>query len=218
MERDRHTSRRMPNYNTDMYSTPVAAKGGPRKRTTPQSGRRLETMTVVPRAAANNANAESEEEAFSLTYEQREQVSEIFDAIDREGRGYISTTRLKEVMRSLRLPEPNASVWDLWMREIDLEASGKLSRDVLEHFIAQRYAEVSQDQNIESAFRLFKPDVLDIANAKITLADLQRVSLHLGEHIPDTELMEMIGMADIGDNGGVGIEDFKRIMRKTGLF
>ncbi|KAJ2890269.1 centrin, EF-hand protein, partial [Coemansia aciculifera] len=86
------------------------------------------------------------------------------------------------------------------------------------NFISLRYDEADQKQEIMNAFKLFKPDAKEIEVARITLADLQRISSHLGEHIPDEELREMINIADIGETGGVDFSDFSRVMRKTGLF
>ncbi|KAJ2683305.1 centrin, EF-hand protein [Coemansia spiralis] len=120
-----------------------------------------------------------------MTYEQREQLRELFDTIDRTGHP---------------------------------AGTGKMDYGRLEHFISLRYDEVDQKQEIMNAFKLFKPDAKDAENARITLADLQRISTHLGEHIPDDELREMIHIADIGETGSVDFADFTRVMRKTGLF
>ncbi|KAJ2831796.1 Centrin-1 [Coemansia furcata] len=153
-----------------------------------------------------------------MTHEQREQLLEVFDAIDRTGRGFIPTSKLSDVLRLMGQGKPSREALEGWISDIDPANTGKVDYSRLEHFMSLRLDEADQKQEIVNAFKLFKPDSRDAENARITLADLQRVSAHLGEHIPDDELREMINIADIGETGGVDLADFTRVMRKTGLF
>ncbi|KAJ2703554.1 centrin, EF-hand protein [Coemansia sp. IMI 209128] len=154
----------------------------------------------------------------NMTYEQREQLRELFDTIDRTGRGLIPTSKLADILKHLGLGKPSLETLESWVSSIDPAGTGKMDYGRLEHLISLRYDEVDQKQEIMNAFKLFKPDAKDAENARITLADLQRISTHLGEHIPDDELREMIHIADIGETGSVDFTDFTRVMRKTGLF
>ncbi|KAI9475091.1 centrin, EF-hand protein [Coemansia sp. RSA 1290] len=154
----------------------------------------------------------------NLTFEQREEIRDLFDTIDQQSRGYIPVSKLPDILQSLGLGKPAPEQWARWKLAVDPEGIGKLGYQQLEDFISLRYDEMDQKQEILNAFSLFKPDSRDIENAKITLADLKRVSAHLGENIPDNELQEMINIADPDNNGSVGFADFMRIMRKSGLF
>ncbi|KAJ2735042.1 centrin, EF-hand protein [Coemansia sp. BCRC 34962] len=168
--------------------------------------------------SAQTAAASSGDGIGNMTYEQREQLRELFDTIDRTGRGFIPTSKLADILKHLGLGKPSREVLEGWVSNIDPAGTGKMDYGRLEHFISLRYDEVDQKQEIMNAFKLFKPDAKDVESARITLADLQRISTHLGEHIPDDELREMIHIADIGETGSVDFADFTRVMRKTGLF
>ncbi|KAJ2339481.1 Centrin-1 [Coemansia erecta] len=154
----------------------------------------------------------------NLTYEQREELREMFDSVDQHGRGFIPISKLPEIHRALGFEQQSPELWNKWKASVDPECSGKITYERLEDFISLRYDEMDQRQEILNAFKLFKPEADDIESAQITLADLKRVSAHLGENIPDDELQEMINIADADNSGRVGFADFMRIMRKSGLF
>ena len=61
-------------------------------------------------------------------------------------------------------------------------------------------------------FALFDPD----GNGRITMRDLKRVVLELGENISEDEMREMIEEADRDNDGHVTFDDFFRIMRRKG--
>ncbi|KAJ2008356.1 hypothetical protein GGI04_001170 [Coemansia thaxteri] len=153
-----------------------------------------------------------------MTYEQREQLREIFDTMDRAGRGFIPTSKLGDILKLLGLGKPSRDALQNWAVEIDPSGTGRVDYGRLELFVSLRYDEADQRQEIMDAFRLFKPDAKEIEHARITLADLQKIAAHLGEHIPEEELREMINIADVGEAGGVNLVDFTRIMRKAGLY
>ncbi|KAJ2367938.1 hypothetical protein H4S01_001869 [Coemansia sp. RSA 2610] len=193
-------------------STPAAAR-----RETPRTTRKIAT----PASRLNQAAAPSPMKGGgigNMTYEQRDELRELFDTVDQQCRGYIPISRLPEIVRALGLEEASPETWVRWKASVDPEGTGRLGYEKLEDFISLRYDEMDQKQEIMNAFRLFKPEARDIENAKITLADLKRVSAHLGENIPDDELQEMVNIADIDNSGSVGFTDFMRVMRKSGLF
>ncbi|KAJ2157217.1 Centrin-1 [Coemansia sp. RSA 552] len=154
----------------------------------------------------------------NMTHEQREQLREVFEAVDQQFRGHIPVTKVPEVLQALGFGQPADEVWAEWRTAIDPEGTGRIGYDRLENFISLRYDERDQQQEIMNAFKLFKPESRDIEHARITLGDLKRVAANLGEHIPEEELQEMINIADIENSGSVGFLDFMRIMRKSGLF
>ncbi|KAJ2909818.1 centrin, EF-hand protein [Coemansia aciculifera] len=185
----------------------ASVAGAPSARTMSQQNNQLATASSAGGGGIGN-----------MTYEQREQLREVFDAIDRAGRGFVPTSKLADIIKLLGLAKPSRDTLEGWISNIDPSGTGKVDYNRLENFISLRYDEADQKQEIMNAFKLFKPDAKEIEVARITLADLQRISSHLGEHIPDEELREMINIADIGETGGVDFSDFSRVMRKTGLF
>ncbi|KAI9505141.1 putative centrin [Coemansia spiralis] len=154
----------------------------------------------------------------NLSHEQRQELRDVFDTIDQNARGSIPASKLLEVVKALGFERPDETTLDTWMLTVDPDGTGRITYSRLEEFMSLRYDEMNQRQEIMSAFKLFKPDATDVENARITLADLQRISAHLGEHIPDDELREMINIADPNETNSVGFSDFMRMMRKTGLF
>ncbi|KAI8325960.1 EF-hand [Martensiomyces pterosporus] len=154
----------------------------------------------------------------NLTHEQREELQELFETLDSAGRGYIPVSKLASVVDALGLGTPTQDTLDSWMVQVDPGKTGRIDYLRLEEFISLRYDEADQRQEMLNAFRLFKPDARDVDREEITFDDLKRVSAHLGEHIPDDELKEMINIADMDGTGKVNFADFMRVMRKTGLF
>ncbi|KAJ2840742.1 hypothetical protein FBU31_000161 [Coemansia sp. 'formosensis'] len=211
------------NYNTNSNNYPstsnaTTARSRPTPRTSRASGSLSARAMPQQKQFAQTAISNSGDEIGNMTHEQREQLREVFDTIDRTGRGFIPTNRLADVLRLMGQGKPSREALEGWISDIDPADTGKVDYSRLEHFMSLRLDEADQKQEIVNAFKLFKPDARDAESARITLADLQRVSTHLGEHIPDDELREMINIADIGETGGVDLADFTRVMRKTGLF
>ncbi|KAJ1719373.1 Centrin-1 [Coemansia erecta] len=155
---------------------------------------------------------------YSLPQDFREDIERIFGAMDPKGRGFLKLSSLGSVLQSLQMLQPGESVPNEWLDEIDPRRTGKISLEALLEFVAAREGDAEAEQQLESAFRLFKPDADDVHSSRITFEDLQRVSLHLGEHIPDSELHDMIAFIDSDRSGGVDFEDFKHMMRRTKLF
>ncbi|PIA19584.1 centrin-like protein [Coemansia reversa NRRL 1564] len=153
-----------------------------------------------------------------MTFEQREELHEVFDTIDQAGRGYIPISRVSDVLQALGLVSPSAKDWEQWCARVDFDKTGRIGYETLEEFVSLRYDEMDQRTEMVAAFMLFKPGVTDVEKAKITIDDLRRIAAHTGEHIPDEELEEMVRIADIDGTEGVSFDDFMRIMRKTGLF
>ncbi|KAJ2784768.1 centrin, EF-hand protein [Coemansia javaensis] len=207
-------------------SRPAAASGSWKRALPPQTAARKVSAAAAmptPRASIARDGAGTGGEGpgggiGNLDFQQREELREIFDRIDVHARGYIPTTMLVDVMQAFGIERPAAATLAQWQAQADPEGTGRIGYARLEECVSLRYDEMSQREEILGAFRLFKPDAPDAESARITLDDLRSISVHLGEHIPDEELQEMINIADIDGSGSVGFADFMRIMRKSGLF
>ncbi|KAJ2802802.1 centrin, EF-hand protein [Coemansia helicoidea] len=169
-------------------------------------------------AAPAGMGAGASEGIGNLDFAKREELRDIFDRIDHQALGHIPVSRIPEILRVFGVGDQPPETWAQWRQQLDPERSGRIGYSRLEEFVSLRVDEMSQRQEILHAFRLFKPDAADPERARITVDDLRKISAHLGEHIPDEELLEMINIADIDGNGSVGFVDFMRIMRKSGLF
>ncbi|KAJ2841683.1 Centrin-1, partial [Coemansia brasiliensis] len=157
-------------FTSNITSTPAAAA-----RPTPRITRKI--ATPASRIAQASVAAPSPMKGGgigNLTFEQREEIRDLFDTIDQQSRGYIPVSKLPDILHSLGLGRPAPEQWARWKLSVDPEGTGKLGYQQLEDFISLRYDEMDQKQEILNAFSLFKPDSRDIENAKITLADLKR--------------------------------------------
>ncbi|KAJ2637616.1 hypothetical protein GGF40_002225 [Coemansia sp. RSA 1286] len=189
-----------------------------RKRTTPRSARNkpLSQTPALSRTPHRDQNIYTDD-LDNLKYEERENITEIFSAMDPNGRGYLPMSMFPQLLDALQLLDRGEQVPVEWISDIDPEHTKKITLDALLQFVSMRY-EDDAEQQMKSAFRLFKPDAVDVYSERITLEDLQRVSAHLGEHISDGELRDMIEFIDSSNRGGVDFSDFKRMIHKTGLF
>ncbi|KAJ1965277.1 hypothetical protein GGI12_000881 [Dipsacomyces acuminosporus] len=224
MDAERYNTRsgaqRRPAISTNHNTTATSSYSPPpqppaRARPTPKSARRA---MQPPQSARKQYQPDTGGGIGNLTYEQREELQQIFATLDSAGRGYIPASKLANVVDALGLPEPTDDVLESWMAQVDPRNTGRIDYPRLEEFVSLRYDEADQRREMLNAFKLFKPDARDVDRDGITFEDLQRISTHLGEHIPDDELREMINIADVDGAGQVNFADFMRVMRKTGIF
>jgi hydroxyacylglutathione hydrolase len=58
----------------------------------------------------------------------------------------------------------------------------------------------------------------ELADAVITLQDLQRIAKELNEDVDEATLKDMMVEANGGRGRGVNIRDFEGVMRRAGVF
>ncbi|KAI6187730.1 putative calcium-binding protein [Aphelenchoides besseyi] len=163
----------------------------------------------------------------------REEVEKAFEMCDSNGSGFIAIKRLKVdifmcfllscvqiVMRAMGFEPRQKEVDDLIKKMQDNEAARTVSSDSftleeLFHVLEDKMTTGEQDKEIRSAFELF-----DVKNkGYIDFQDLKRVAKELGEdEVKDSDLWEMIHIADFTKKGKVTENDFKLIMKKTKMY
>ncbi|KAI6214688.1 putative calcium-binding protein [Aphelenchoides besseyi] len=150
----------------------------------------------------------------------REEVEKAFEMCDSNGSGFIAIKRLKIVMRAMGFEPRQKEVDDLIKKMQDNEAARTVSSDSftleeLFHVLEDKMTTGEQDKEIRSAFELF-----DVKNkGYIDFQDLKRVAKELGEdEVKDSDLWEMIHLADFTKKGKVTENDFKLIMKKTKMY
>lgn len=82
--------------------------------------------------------------------------------------------------------------------------------------VVEQIEEKDLESEIEKAFNFYVDD--DNPGDTINLERLKRVAHHLNETFDTSILEKMIKCADTDDDGEVTLSDFKRIMKKMGLF
>eukprot|EP00917_Polyrhabdina_sp_WS-2016_P004720 GHVP01010881.1.p2 GENE.GHVP01010881.1~~GHVP01010881.1.p2 ORF type:complete len:124 (-),score=23.18 GHVP01010881.1:79-450(-) len=98
--------------------------------------------------------------------------------------------------------------------EVDPKGRGFVSRQDFTDLMAVKMATRDPVQEMVKAFRLFDED----ENGFISFKDLKKVCKDVGENIADDELQEMIEEADRDGDGVVNLDEFIRIMKKSGAF
>ena len=155
-----------------------------------------------------------------LTEEQIAEIKEAFDLFDANSNGYITQKDLKVALRALGFEPPKTEIKKLIShlnkqnRDTDKDKEGIVTIKY-EEFLDIMTTKMSQrddEAQLEKAFILFSED-----KDHITIEDLQRMSVELGEDMTEDELRQMIIEAESWKNdrdktGVAGIQDFMQIL------
>ncbi|XP_060924574.1 uncharacterized protein LOC132998844 [Limanda limanda] len=145
--------------------------------------------------------------ADQLTEEQIAEFKEAFSLFDKDGDGTITTKELGTVMRSLGQNPTEAELLDM-INDVDAEGNGTIDFQEFLTMMARKMKDTDIEEEMREAFRLFDKD----GNGYISAADLRQVMTNLGEKLTDEEVDEMIGEADIDEDGQVNIAEFVQMM------
>lgn len=116
-------------------------------------------------------------------------------------------------MRALGF-EPKKEEVKKMIADVDADGTGCIGFEDFLSLMTQKMMERDPREEMMKAFRLFDDD----ETGKISFKNLKRVAKELGESITDEELQEMIDEADRDGDGEVSVEEFLRIMKKSGLW
>lgn len=90
----------------------------------------------------------------------------------------------------------------------EVDGSGKGAVDFAEFMKMMSMNGTSTAAEIKETFTLFNPS----GSGSINASELGGILTKLGDPANDTEVAQMIELADIGKNGGVNFGDFETIM------
>jgi len=124
---------------------------------------------------------------FTLTPEQKEEITEAFRLFDTEKQGSIDYHELKVAMRALGCDVRKAEVKAL-IEDYSKDGSERVDFDAFSSIMTAKYAARDPEAEMRKAFALFDED----GSGKISLKNLKRVARELGEAIPEEELEAMI--------------------------
>ena len=155
---------------------------------------------------------------LKLSTAELEDLREAFRLFDVEGKGVINFQDLKEVADALALEHGNKenSLTSKSFRQLsdilcgvnDTNEDLELDEEAFIRLMSERH----EDDSVDEYRRVF--DLFDVrGKGYISVGDLRKVSVELGESMTDEELDEMIAKA-APTNGRVTPEDFERIMTK----
>ncbi|KAL5982463.1 putative calcium-binding protein cml13 [Asimina triloba] len=145
-----------------------------------------------------------------LTEQKKKEIKEAFDLFDTDGSGTIDAKELNVAMRALGFEMTEEQIEQM-IRDVDKDGSGAIDFDEFVHMMTAKIGERDTKEELTKAFR-----IIDVDNdGKISLTDIERISKELGESFAPKEIKEMIEEADRNGDGGVDIDEFIRMMKKT---
>jgi len=161
------------------------------------------------------ATIKMSKEAKDLTEEQVAEFKEAFAIFDKDGDGTVTSTEIKEVMKSLGQNPTDLELQEM-IEEVDEDGNGSIEFDEFLVMMAKKMKEnESNCADVEAAFKVFDVD----GDGFISAEELKSVMATLGETLTQEEIEEMIREADEDGDGKVCYEEFAKMMsHKTGIF
>lgn len=145
--------------------------------------------------------------ADQLSEDQIAEFKEAFSLFDKDDNGYITTTELGTVMRSLGQNPTEAELQDM-IAEVDSNSSGTIDLQEFLGLMARRMKDTESEEELREAFRVFDQD----QNGFISATELRHVMTNLGEKLSDEEIGEMIREADVDSDGNINYDEFVKVM------
>ena len=145
--------------------------------------------------------------AAQLTEEQVKEFKEAFALFDRDGDGFILTSELGTVMRSLGQNPTEAELQDM-INEVDTDGHGKIDFPEFVSMMALKMKEVDVESEILEAFKVFDKD----GNGLISASELRHIMTSLGEKLTEEEVDEMMREAEADGEGQVNYDMFVKVM------
>ncbi|VAI80780.1 unnamed protein product [Triticum turgidum subsp. durum] len=147
-----------------------------------------------------------------LTAQKRKEIKEAFDLFDTDGSGTIDARELNVAMRALGFEMTPEQIQQM-IAEVDKDGSGTIDLDEFIHMMTDKMGERDARDELHKAFRIIDQD----GNGKISDMDIQRLAIEAGEHFTLDEVREMIQAADENGDGEVDLEEFMKMMKRTGF-
>lgn len=153
---------------------------------------------------SNDANAAP----ASLSQMEQDEIRNVFELFDVDGKGKIDAKELQQVLESLEMNDAALRPF----REALLKYKGKDDQLLdLESFQRLVLSKRHQSNKWRSVFDMFDTQ----HKGYITKDNLQQVAQSLGETLSDEELEEMMDRASHSQKGKVTFSEFEAIMTKN---
>ncbi|KRY66738.1 Troponin C, isoform 2, partial [Trichinella pseudospiralis] len=156
--------------------------------------------------------SEAVEEALSqLSNEQIEQFRKYFNMFDKEKKGYIHTSQVGQILRTMGQAFEDRDLKQL-IKEFDTDGSGEIEFEefaaLVARFVMQEDDSANMEEELREAFRLYDKE----GNGYINVSDLRDILRALDENITEDELDEMIAEIDTDGSGTVDFDEFMEMM------
>ncbi|KAL7037656.1 hypothetical protein ACKWTF_009318 [Chironomus riparius] len=140
-----------------------------------------------------------------------------FDLLDRDQDGMVTPTELQFMLNNLGIHVSDELI-DGLMKEASKTGNGLIDETEFLQWISRIQAlrespgAVAEDddltQDLVAAFRVFDRD----SNGYITRDELQRAMQMIGETVTDSQLNDMLALADLDKDGRINYEEFARLL------
>ncbi|OUC46167.1 putative EF hand [Trichinella nativa] len=153
--------------------------------------------------------SEAVEEALSqLSNEQIEQFRKYFNMFDKEKKGYIHTSQVGQILRTMGQAFEDRDLKQL-IKEFDTDGSGEIEFEefaaLVARFVMQEDDSANMEEELREAFRLYDKE----GNGYINVSDLRDILRALDENITEDELDEMIAEIDTDGSGTVDFDELR---------
>eukprot|EP01083_Nonionella_stella_P031053 85060_1 len=157
----------------------------------------------------NNHHHERKYHRRGVSQDEIAELREAFDLFDTEKTGTIEITELKHSMNALSYDRKNKMIHQI-LNKLDNLKQDRIDFEEFLDLMTARISDKDSKENINKVFELFDDD----GKGHITVEDLKKVAINLGEEMSDEELKEMIDRADTDNKGYVNTDEFFNIMTK----
>ncbi|XP_030534903.1 neo-calmodulin-like [Rhodamnia argentea] len=143
----------------------------------------------------------------ALTKQQIDEFQEAFCLLDKDGDGSITIKELATAIKSLD-QHPTEEELQSMINEADTDGHGTIEFGEFLNLMARKIKETEIEEELKEAFRVIDKD----QDGYISLNELKRVMINLGEKSTEEELEEMMREADLDGDGQISYEEFIRMM------
>jgi Ca2+-binding EF-hand superfamily protein len=145
----------------------------------------------------------------TLSDEQLEELREAFGLFDSDNKGALDARELKAAIRAMGFDVKKEQVRKM-MQEIGREPSQLVSQEDFFEIMREKMHEKGSKEEVHRIFQLFDEDRL----GKITLKNLKKIAIEIGDPASDEELRELIAEADRDGDGALNFDEFYRVMKR----
>ncbi|XP_055687060.1 calcium-binding protein E63-1 isoform X2 [Lutzomyia longipalpis] len=192
-----------------------------------RSGNKVTNQEKMPPTKAKTGKAGKKPKKKQFSEEELKDLRTAFDLLDRNQDGHVTPSELQFMLRNLGIHVRDELIDDL-LKEASNTGNGLIDEAEFLQWIARIQAikdesassssstgstqQLSEEdditQDLIAAFRVFDRD----GNGYITRDELQTAMDMIGENVTESQLTEMLALADLDKDGRINYEEFIRLL------
>ena len=143
----------------------------------------------------------------NLNDEHIAEFKDAFNQFDLEGRGSITTKELGPFLKSMGQSYSDKEIQEM-IAEVDADEKGTVDFPEILSLLARKMKDSETDAEVKRAFKVFVRQ----GEEDISIEDLQRVMMNLGDKMTKEEINAIIREADEDENGTIDHDEFIKMM------